>query len=81
MATNEYVYSHSPKWNGNPKDYLNRKLRILTKDFRITPKADELKYLQTLDTQIKIDNAIFNLINSAYWIKLKRSVLYKWLSI
>jgi len=58
--------SHSPKWTNNPVTYLDRKLSILTHQFCIKPTSEEMQKLKTLDTQEKIDNAIFRIIDSRY---------------
>ena len=56
--------SFSPKWKGNPKKYLEAKLRILTdhRGFCITPTESEMEHLKTLKTQVQIDNGILTII-------------------
>lgn len=58
----EYITSHSPQWT-TPEKYLKSKLKILSRDFRIEPTKEELAHLNTLKTQISIDNAILSIIN------------------
>ena len=54
--------TYNPKWHNDPKEYLDAKLEILVGDFRITPTESEMAHLQTLKTQIAIDQAILALI-------------------
>lgn len=58
----EYVTAHSPQWT-TPEKYIKAKLKILRRDFYIELTEDELKHLNTLTTQISIDNAILSIIN------------------
>lgn len=58
----DYICSHSPQFT-NPAQYLQAKLKILSRDFKVTPTATELEHLRTLTTQISIDNAILSVIN------------------
>lgn len=46
----DYICSHSPQFT-TPEKYLKAKLKILSRDFKITP------------TEIAIDNAILSIIN------------------
>ena len=62
MYQEEYINGHSPQWN-TPEKYVEAKLKILRRDFRITPTEEEIKHLKTLKTQISIDNAILSIIN------------------
>ena len=57
----DYITGHSPVFK-NPKQYLEAKLKILNRDFYITPTETELDHLKTLTTEISIDNAIFSVI-------------------
>ena len=59
-------YACNPKWNGNAKTYLEKKLKILKRDFRITPTEREIKHLETLVTQAAIDNGIWQIIDN-HW--------------
>lgn len=59
-------YTGNPKWKGNPKKYLEAKLRILKRDFRITPTESEMKHLETLSTQTAIDNGILQIIDNRW---------------
>jgi hypothetical protein len=45
--------TYNPKWNGNPKKYLEGKLKILMdpRGFCITPTEREMTHLETLKTQ------------------------------
>lgn len=58
----DYINSHSPQWTA-PEKYVKAKLKILSRDFHITPTETELAHLHTLTTQISIDNAILSIIN------------------
>lgn len=57
--------SYNPRWNGNPKKYLEAKLKILEdhRGFGIHPTKEELEHLQALKTQTQIDNAILTIID------------------
>lgn len=58
----EYITSHSPQFK-EPEKYIKAKLKILSRDFKIEPTKEELAHLNTLKTQISIDNAILGIIN------------------
>lgn len=58
----DYITGYSPRWT-TPEKYLEAKLKILRRDFRITPTENEIMHLKSLKTQIKIDNAILGIIN------------------
>lgn len=57
--------SYNPRWNGDPKKYLEAKLKILEdhRGFCIHPTKEELEHLRALKTQIQIDNAILTIID------------------
>lgn len=57
----DYINSHSPQFT-TPQQYLKAKLKILSRDFHITPTETELTHLRTLTTEISIDNAILSVI-------------------
>lgn len=59
--------SHTPIFK-NPKQYIEAKLKILTdyRGFGITPTEEELAHLNTLTTQVRIDNAILQIIDN-HW--------------
>lgn len=57
----DYICSHSPQFT-TPEKYLTAKLKILSRDFYIDPTATELEHLETLKTQVAIDNAILSVI-------------------
>lgn len=40
----DYINSHSPQFT-TPEKYLKAKLKILSRDFKITPTETELKHL------------------------------------
>lgn len=61
MSYDPYITSHSPVFK-NPVQYIEQKLKILKRDFRITATKTELEHLNTLTTQIQIDNAILTII-------------------
>lgn len=56
--------SHSPVFK-NPRQYIDAKLKILRdpRGFGIQPTEAELEHLNTLTTEISIDNAILSIIN------------------
>ena len=66
MADSE-ICSHSPMFK-NPKQYIEAKLNILTdpRGFGIHPTIDEIAHLNTLTTQVRIDNAILQIIDN-HW--------------
>ena len=59
--------SHSPIFK-NPKQYVEAKLKILTdhRGFGIEPTKEEIAHLNTLKTQVQIDNAILQIIDN-HW--------------
>lgn len=57
----DYINSHSPQFT-TPEKYLKAKLKILNRDFKITPTEAELAHLRTLTTEVGIDNAILSVI-------------------
>jgi hypothetical protein len=57
-----YINSHSPRFT-TPEKYLKAKLRILNRDFCVHPTEEEIAHLNTLKTQIHIDNAIISIID------------------
>lgn len=61
MNYDPYISSHSPIFK-TPKKYIEQKLKILKRDFRITPTEAEVAHLNTLTTQITIDNAVLSII-------------------
>lgn len=61
----DYICSHSPQFT-TPAQYLQAKLKILSRDFKITPTETELEHLRTLTTEISIDNAILSVI-ARHW--------------
>lgn len=58
----DYINSYSPQFT-TPAEYIEAKLKILSRDFKITPTEMELEHLRTLTTEISIDNAILSVIN------------------
>ena len=60
--------TYNPKWDGNPKKYLDGKLKILmdSRGFGITPDDNEMAHLKTLKTQTEIDNGILQIINNRW---------------
>ena len=65
MSYDPYITSHSPIFK-TPEQYIEQKLKILKRDFRITATETELEHLNTLTTQTQIDNAILTII-SHHW--------------
>ena len=61
MSYDPYINSHSPIFK-TPEKYIEQKLKILKRDFYITPTETELEHLDTLKTQIEIDNAVLSII-------------------
>ena len=60
-----YITSHSPLFK-TPEKYIKQKLKILRRDFCIEPTEEEIAHLNTLTTQVTIDNAILTIINN-HW--------------
>ena len=58
----EYITGHSPQWK-TPEKYVEAKLKILRRDFKIKPTESEIAHLNTLKTQVAIDNACLSIIN------------------
>ena len=61
MSYDPYINSHSPIFK-TPEQYLKAKLKILKRDFYIEPTETEIEHLNTLKTQIEIDNAVLSII-------------------
>ena len=59
---------YNPKWKGDPKKYLDAKIKILEdhRGFGIKPTEVEMEHLRTLTTQVSIDNAIWTIINNRW---------------
>ena len=57
-----YIMGHTPTFN-TPKEYVKAKIKILKRDFCIYPTEEEIEHLNTLNTQIAIDNAVISIIN------------------
>lgn len=45
-----------------PEQYINEKLNMLRKDFRILPTRDEIRRLESCKTEISIDNVVKSII-------------------
>lgn len=58
----EYITGHSPAFK-TPVKYVEAKLKILRRDFKIDLTEEEIAHLNTLKTQIAIDNAVLSIIN------------------
>jgi len=67
MSYDPYINSHSPVFK-TPEQYLKAKLKILRRDFCIEPTEEEVAHLNTLTTQVTIDNAILSII-ARHWDK------------
>lgn len=65
MSYDPYINSHSPVFK-TPEQYLKAKLKILRRDFCIEPTEEEITHLNTLTTQVTIDNAILSII-ARHW--------------
>lgn len=67
MQYNVENNSHSPIFR-NPAQYIEAKLDILTdtRGFGIQPTKEEIAHLNTLKTQVQIDNAILQIIDN-HW--------------
>lgn len=50
----------------NPKDYVNRKLRMLRDDMWIEPTKEEIDHLYSLKTRGDIDRAVHSVIDRAW---------------
>ena len=59
--------AHCPVFK-TPKQYAEEKIKILERDFYITPTDAEILHLKTLKTQTAIDNAVLSIINH-HWDK------------
>ena len=55
------ITSHTPFFR-TPGKYVKDKLKILKRDFCIDATEEEIAHLNTLTTQIQIDNAILSII-------------------
>lgn len=58
----EYITGYSPIFK-TPEKYVEAKLKILRRDFCIEATEEEVAHLNTLETEIAIDNAILSIIN------------------
>ena len=67
MSYDPYINSHSPIFK-TPKKYIEQKLKILRRDFHVDPTEEEISHLNTLTTQVTIDNAILSII-ARHWDK------------
>ena len=45
-----------------PEQYINEKLNMLRKDFRICPTREERRRLESCETEISIDNVVKSII-------------------
>lgn len=61
MNYDPYINSHSPIFR-TPEQYIEQKLKILKRDFCVTATEAEVAHLNTLKTQIEIDNAVLSII-------------------
>lgn len=61
MYDDNYITGYSPVFK-TPKQYVEAKLKILERDFRIKATEEELAHLSTLKTQVAIDNAVLSII-------------------
>ena len=57
-----YKESHSPKYT-TPEKYVEAWIKILKRDFRITPTPAEMAHLKTLKAKVPIDNAILSIMD------------------
>ena len=66
MARQTYIdYTTSESRSEMPLDkYIEMKLTILERDFRIPLKQSEIKHMRTLTSDIQVDNYARQLINS-----------------
>ena len=60
-----YKLSHAPQFK-NAEQYIQAKLRMLVKDFRIRPTETELAHLYELATESEINRAVRQIIND-HW--------------
>jgi len=66
MTYNKTSCKNADKWEDDPEGYIKNKLKILTRDFCIKPREEELEIIRNCKNQVQVDNAIFNIINSRY---------------
>ena len=64
-ADKAYKLSHAPQFK-NSEQYIQAKLTMLRKDFRINPTETEIKHLHTLATEEAINRAVRQIINN-HW--------------
>lgn len=60
-----YKLNHAPQFK-NAEQYIEAKLKMLMKDFRITPTETEIKHLYELETESEINRAVRQIINN-HW--------------
>ena len=65
MASTVATPTYNPIFK-TPKQYLKKKLEILSEHFCITPTQDQMIHLQAMHTQIAIDNAILSIMDDYY---------------
>lgn len=62
ITTDEaYKISYAPQFK-DAKQYIQAKLKMLVKDFRIKPTETEMKHLHELSTESEINRAIRQII-------------------
>ena len=62
-----YVMSHTPMFK-TVEQYVEAKIKILKRDFRVNPTDEEINHLYTLKTQTAIDNACHS-IRDRHWYR------------
>ena len=60
-----YKLSHAPQFK-NAEQFIQAKLKMLVKDFRINPTETEIKHLYELATESEINCAVRQIINN-HW--------------
>lgn len=64
-ADKAYKLSHAPQFK-NAEQFIQAKLKMLVKDFRIKPTETEIKHLYELATESEINRAVRQIIND-HW--------------
>lgn len=57
--------TYNPRWTGDVKAYVEGKVKFAN-GFCVALTEREIKYLESLQTQIRIDNAVQTMIDHRY---------------
>lgn len=61
----EFSPSYIPKFE-NPNQFIEAKIKMLYKEFKIKPTAEEISHLYELKTEVDINAAVKTIINN-HW--------------